>query len=63
MSENKDKHISENIKEKENVVKPTHITCNVCGSCYHKVNKTKHVLTKKHKDCEYPWTQKFEIIR
>jgi len=63
MTENKDKNISENIKEKENVVKPTHMVCYVCGSCYHKVNKTKHVLTKKHKDCEYLWTQKFEIKR
>ena len=61
MEENNDKNISLNANKSKYINKNTHITCNICGSRYHKVNKNKHLMTKKHLDCEYLWKGKFAI--
>jgi len=39
------------------------ITCEICGSKYHKINKIRHERTKKHAQAKYVWLERFEIER
>lgn len=63
MGENNDKNLGENNKKIKNIVKEHQMQCHICGSIFHKTNKNKHLKTKKHKDCEYVWVERFEIVR
>ena len=63
MTENNDKKLSENNNKIKNIIKQHQMQCNICGSIFHKVNKNKHLQTNKHKNCEYIWVNKFEIIK
>ena len=61
-------------KEKENTnMNDTHVrnknkddhmmVCDVCGSKYYRSGNLRHMRSKKHKDAQYVWLERFEIIR
>ena len=42
---------------------PGIVQCQVCGSVVRRSNKARHLTTTKHLQCEYVWTDRFEITR
>ena len=46
-------------------VKPQtdNIVCEICGSCYNKRNKARHLKSRKCQQVKYVWVERFEITR
>ena len=49
--------------DKEEKPKVDNIICEICGSCYNKKNKARHVRSKKCRQVRYVWVERFEITR
>ena len=39
------------------------IVCEICGSCYNKKNKARHLKSRKCQAVKYVWVERFEITR
>ena len=39
------------------------IVCEICGSCYYKKNKARHLKSRKCQAVKYLWMERFEITR
>jgi hypothetical protein len=39
------------------------VVCEICGSCYNKKNKARHLKTRKCQAVKYVWVERFEISR
>ena len=39
------------------------IVCEICGSCYNKKNKARHLKSRKCQAVKYLWMERFEITR
>ena len=48
---------------KEEKPKTYRIVCEICGSCYNKKNKARHLKSKKCLAVKYVWVERFEITR
>ena len=44
-------------------LKRNHEICNVCGSCYDKSNRARHLKSKRHNEVDYINNNRFEIQR
>ena len=42
---------------------PSLVQCDVCGSILRRSNKARHLRTSRHLQCQYVWTDRFEITR
>ena len=42
---------------------PSLAQCQVCGSVIRRSNKARHLKTKRHMQCKYVWTDRFDITR
>ena len=48
---------------KDETIKHNHELCHVCGSCYDKSNRARHIKIRKHRDCDYINNNRFDIER
>ena len=39
------------------------VQCQVCGCILRRSNKAGHLKTRRHTQCKYVWTDRFEITR
>ena len=42
---------------------PEKVQCQVCGCILRRSNKARHLKTRRHTQCKYVWTDRFEITR
>ena len=52
-------------KDNDNEDKPKtfKLICEICGSCYNKRNKARHLKSNKCRQVRYVWVERFEITR
>jgi len=53
----------EKLHPKEEKPQTDRIVCEICGSCYNKKNKARHLKSRKCQQVKYVWMDRFEISR